>query len=99
MFEKLEICILTQYQYILDEYEIENDPQEIMMFFDNYTKGCIDMFVQLNPNIKEFGLRPFFQNIEDPTPLKTIDEVYHWCTHLTLKLKVELEKLKLEQEK
>ena len=99
MFEKLETCILTQYQYILEEYEIDNNTQEMMMFFDNYSKGCIDMFIQLNPNTKEFGLRPFFEQIEDPLPLKTIDEIYYWSSQLTLKLKDELEILKSEKEK
>ncbi|WP_445363557.1 hypothetical protein ACJJIQ_02125 [Microbulbifer sp. ANSA003] len=91
MFESLEKCILTQYQFLVDEFQKENDAQEIAMFFRNYCDGCIAMFQEMNPESDFISIRPFFPEIDNPTPLKSLNEAYHWVSMLAFRLQNELE--------
>jgi hypothetical protein len=92
MFEALEKCILNRYQYLLDEYQPENDSREIAFMFRNHCIGCISMFREIYPDADFMTLRPFFSNLQKPTPLLSLNEANHWVFMLEAKLEYELRK-------
>ena len=91
MFESLEKCISTHYQYLVEEFESGNNALEISLYFRKYCEGCIAMYKELNPNVEIIAIRPFFHEIIDPRPLQSINEVHNWVNGLVFKLENELQ--------
>ncbi|MCG7981027.1 MAG: hypothetical protein G8D81_15215 [gamma proteobacterium symbiont of Clathrolucina costata] len=91
MFEPLEKCVLNQYQYLVDEFQPDDNAQEIAMVFRNYCAGCIAMFQEINPDADFMSIRPFFSELEQPTPLQSLNEANHWVSMLAFQLQANLE--------
>ncbi len=91
MFEPLEKCILAQYRYSVEEFQADNNALEITMFFRNYSAGCIAMFQEINSDADFISIRPFYPEIDNPTPLQSLNEANHWVSMLAVQLQRELE--------
>lgn len=91
-FESLEECMLTRYQYLVDEFTPENDTSQIVFSFEQYCKGCIEMFWVIYPDAPYKEIRPFFHEMENQRPLQSINEAYHWVNLLVGKLAAVLNK-------
>lgn len=86
----LEEGILERYKYLVEEFEPDNVPSEIVFGFVQYCSGCIAMFKKLNPEAPFMELRPFFGQEADPRPLQSTNEAGLWIYDLACKLEKEL---------
>jgi len=86
----LEDSILERYRYLIDEFEADNLPSEIVFGFVQYCTGCIAMFKKLNPGVPFKELRPFFGREPDPRPLQSTNEAGLWVCDLARQLEREL---------